>query len=188
MKEIDSHSELDASLRTSVSQRSSEAPMVQRPNRTSKLAQRTLAGLTINKLKIHLVGMIGREKESEVLQTHLRTMIQQASNAIDDGENAKSNRTGMRASKVEKKLVFIQGFAGVGKTTLARTIKKDVNSTAKVFFAEGKFDLDDNKDEPYSGIAKTYSGIIQELWRTNRDMLLKLENSCPRILVVRSNR
>ncbi|CAJ1947191.1 unnamed protein product [Cylindrotheca closterium] len=163
-----------SSLRTSVTQRSNETPMVRRPSRMSKLAQARLSELTINKLKIHSVGMIGREKETELLRIRLRTLIQQANDATDDGENAQSHNNGIQTSKVKKELVLIRGFAGVGKTTLARTISKDVNSTANGFFAEGKFDLDDDRDQPYSGIAKAYSGLIQELWRTDRDMLLKI--------------
>ena len=140
----------------------------------SKLAQTRLSELTINKLKMHSVGLIGRDKESEILQARLCNLIRQANTTLDDDENAQSNSVGMQISKVKKELVLITGFAGVGKTSLARTIKKDVNSTNNGFFAEGKFDLDDARDQPYSGIAKAYSGLIQDLWRTDRDMLLKI--------------
>ncbi|KAL3926732.1 MAG: hypothetical protein SGBAC_013354, partial [Bacillariaceae sp.] len=176
MKETDSDTtSVTASLRTSISHRSSsETSVVRKPKRMSKIAIRRLSELTINKLKIHSIGMIGREQETAILQSRLRTLILQADNAIDDSESEGSSSLSFQVSKVKKELVLIRGLAGMGKTSLARTVKKDVNFTKNGFFAEGKFDLNKAKDQPYSGIAKAYSELIQELWNKDRDMLLDI--------------
>ncbi|KAL3937868.1 MAG: hypothetical protein SGBAC_007101, partial [Bacillariaceae sp.] len=149
--------------------------MVPKTSRISKLASKRLSELTINKLKMHSTGMIGREKETQILQSRLRNLMEQANaTAIEDEENAKKKRASLQVSKVKKELVLIQGFSGVGKTSLARAIKKEVSSTKEGFFVEGKFDLNEARDQPYSGIAKAYGELIQELWNTDRDMLLHI--------------
>ncbi|KAL3937754.1 MAG: hypothetical protein SGBAC_007200 [Bacillariaceae sp.] len=175
MKETDSDAtSVSGSLRTSISRRgSSETLIIQKPKRISKHASKRLSELTINKLKIKSIGMIGKQEEAEALQSRLHTLIQQTVN--DDGDrNTESRGTSFQVSKVKKELVLIHGVAGVGKTALARTIKKDMNSTKNGFFAEGKFDLNKAKDQPYSGIAKAYSDLIQELWNNDQDMLLDI--------------
>jgi len=77
-------------------------------------------------------------------------------------------------SKVKKELVFIKGFSGVGKTSLARTIKQDLDSMEGGRYVEGKFDLNEGKEQPYSGIAKAYSQLIQEIHTNSRDKLLEI--------------
>ncbi|KAL3927280.1 MAG: hypothetical protein SGBAC_013148, partial [Bacillariaceae sp.] len=152
---------------------------IQKPNRMSKLAGTRLSELTINKLKIHSIGMIGREEEIQLLLSRLQIMMQQSNDAAtladENYENAESSRitTSLKISTVKKQLILVKGFAGVGKTSLARAIKKDVTSTKQGFFVEGKFDFSNEAtDQPYSGIAKAYSAVIQDLWKTDRDMLL----------------
>jgi predicted ATPase len=80
----------------------------------------------------------------------------------------------LKISKVNKELVFIKGVSGVGKSSLARVIKRDVDSVLTGHFAEGKFDLNDSRDQPYSGIAKAYSELIRALLRADRGTILRI--------------
>jgi len=138
----------------------------------SKLAVERLSELTINELKIHSIGLVGREKETKTLQSCLTSMMDQK--VAEDKNETEMNETTIGISKVKKELVFIKGFSGVGKTSLARTIKRKVGSIRGGYYVEGKFDLNEGKDQPYSGIAKAYCELIQELHTNNRDMLLEI--------------
>ncbi|KAL3941438.1 MAG: hypothetical protein SGBAC_004208 [Bacillariaceae sp.] len=161
-----------ATLRSSaVLQESSEMMLVEKPSRSKKLAAARLEELTINKLKIHSIGLVGREKETEKLKSCLKSMMDQQ--AAEDNDETELNEETMTISKVKKELVFIKGFSGVGKTSLARTVKQELDSMEGGYYVEGKFDLNEDKDEPYSGIAKAYSELIQEMDTNDRFMLLE---------------
>ena len=82
-------------------------------------------------------------------------------------------------SKRKKELVFIKGYSGVGKSTLASFLEKSVtggNSSKSTrgqsgdnnsgVFLRGKFDLN-NRDEPYSGIASAFSEICRTVRTSN---------------------
>jgi histidine kinase len=101
--------------------------------------------LTINKLQYASVGMVGRERETKVLQSCLERLNQQQ----------KTNK--------RKELVFIKGYSGVGKSTLAYTLEKIVTDNLKKgIFVHGKFHFN-NRDEPYSGIADAFGEICRTI-------------------------
>mmetsp|Transcript_34062 Transcript_34062/g.82631 ORF Transcript_34062/g.82631 Transcript_34062/m.82631 type:complete len:296 (-) Transcript_34062:967-1854(-) len=172
---------VSASLRRSQSlQQSSElTTLVEPTSRFKKLADSKLEELTINKLKIQSIGLVGRESETERLQSCLRsmmTMVDQQAAAEDNDETELISDETMTISKVNKELVFIKGFSGVGKSSLARTLKQQVDSTngGDRYYVEGKFDLNESKEKPYAGIAKAYSELVGDLWTTNPDMLFAI--------------
>ncbi|CAJ1938940.1 unnamed protein product [Cylindrotheca closterium] len=149
---------------------SNELTIVERTSRIKKIADSRLSELTINKLKIQSIGLIGRETETERLRSCLRSMMD--NQAAEDDDETEMNEDTIMISKVKKELVFIKGFSGVGKTSLARTVQQEVNSMKGGYYAEGKFDLNESKETPYAGIAKAYSQLVAELSVTNPDVLL----------------
>lgn len=106
-----------------------------------------LKQLTINKLHYERVGFVGREREIETLQNCLDNMTSREQEA-----NERSNN----------ELVFIKGYSGVGKSSLAQGLEKSVTAMENGLFVKGKFDLNDS-DEPYSGIASAFGQICVAL-------------------------
>jgi ABC-type glutathione transport system ATPase component len=90
-----------------------------------------LQQLTINKIQYDQI-FVGREKE-------IRTLKNRLSRAVYS--KPKTRR---------KELIFIKGYSGVGKSTLASALEQSVKETRTGMFVRGKFDLNHN-DEPYSG-------------------------------------
>eukprot|EP00980_Cylindrotheca_fusiformis_P027511 scaffold20794_cov117-Cylindrotheca_fusiformis.AAC.3 len=120
--------------------------------------------LTINKYNMEAVGLIGREREIEILKSRFEAMI-----AADDGKGrtpeADSSSDPSSPSIVQscarKELIFIKGNSGVGKSSLAQTLKKHVEAQPNGIFVTGKFDLN-GADVPYSGIAKAFGEICKK--------------------------
>ncbi|KAL3936755.1 MAG: hypothetical protein SGBAC_007992, partial [Bacillariaceae sp.] len=90
-------------------------------------------------IKISQLGLYGRQKETRTIRK-----------CLDDLET-----TG------EKKLVYISGLSGTGKTALAATIADSVVEKNGIF-AMGKFDQK-LRDEPYAGIASAGRHICGEI-------------------------
>lgn len=175
MSSMSSMSEIfdSETLRTSQSLRSSEMMVVEPTSRVKRLTETALQDFTINKLKIKSIGLVGREKETEVLRSCLKSMMDQEG-AKDKGTDAVSDSSNLVTSKVEKKVVFLKGYSGVGKTSLARAIQKDVCKKYRGYYVEGKFDLNDAKDQPYLGIAKAFSDVFQQLAKEENFVLLEI--------------
>ncbi|CAJ1938980.1 unnamed protein product [Cylindrotheca closterium] len=165
---------------------SREFTMLVQPSvsRSQKIADQRLLELKTRELKIQSIGLIGRERETEKLQSCLISMMdeqqqQQQQQAAEESRNHKQKIESIEEtistieiSKVKKKLVFIKGFSGVGKTTLARTMQLEVMKGGDGCYVEGKFDLNMNHmDQPYAGIAKAFRELVTELSVTNPDML-----------------
>lgn len=174
-------------LATTRTQQTGEIALVENTNRVKQLIDSKLSDFTINKLKIHSIGFIGRQQETQQLQSCLKKMmmIEENDRNLHGVTNQVPNEATLAVSKIEKELVFIKGFSGVGKTTLARVIRKDVHSIGNGFFAEGKFDLNINRDQPYAGVAKAYSQLIGNYGRPMLTCFSRLVKSCARRLGLR---
>jgi predicted ATPase len=103
---------------------------------------KTVQQLTINKLRYESIGLVGREREIETLRSCLTRIVM-----------GKTRR---------KELVFIKGYSGVGKTSLAYTLEKSVIEMKRGIFVRGKFDSH-NDDEPYAGIAAAFGEICRRI-------------------------
>jgi predicted ATPase len=110
------------------------------PGRRSHLAR--------SKLNYDNVGFEGRQCEIENLRECMNRLVIQE-------EVGRPRR---------KELAFIKGYSGVGKSTLAYTLNKQVSQMSNAIFAHGKFDMN-NYDEPYSGIAAAFGEIVRVLER-----------------------
>eukprot|EP00980_Cylindrotheca_fusiformis_P026340 scaffold15908_cov132-Cylindrotheca_fusiformis.AAC.3 len=165
-----------------------------------------LSELTINKINIKEMGLIGREHEMEILKSCYHRIVlydeeTEVAAAATDGEengrerrnapsplsqqsnNVSSSRQQQQESRMavhqsnamvhhQKELVFIQGYSGVGKTSLAKTLEKETTTTKKknnkqtgagrtgAIYVEGKAT---NSNEPYSGIASVFGQICNQI-------------------------
>lgn len=100
------------------------------------------ASLTIDKLKFTKLGLVGREKEIDLLLESL--------NKVKSG-------TASRA------VTLIKGQSGTGKSVLARTLESPATKK-KGIFTESKYDAQTSL-QPYSGIVKCCSLIVGHiLW------------------------
>eukprot|EP00980_Cylindrotheca_fusiformis_P027509 scaffold20794_cov117-Cylindrotheca_fusiformis.AAC.1 len=120
---------------------------------------------SINKYNMEPVGLIGRERQIEILKSRFEAMM-----AADDGKEktpeADSSSDPSSPSLVQscsqKELIFIKGNSGVGKSTLAQTLKKHVEAQPNGAYVTGKFELN-GADVPYSGIAKAFGEICEKI-------------------------
>ncbi|KAL3941790.1 MAG: hypothetical protein SGBAC_003906 [Bacillariaceae sp.] len=129
----------------------------------SSLALKRLAELTINKLKIHSMGLVGRSKEVATLKNCFSRMISQSE---DDSANDMADappQNSLVQSHVKKELCFIRGFSGAGKTKLAQALMMEVEDYDNGVFVEGKFDMNNTGERPYSALAKAFGTLLREL-------------------------
>mmetsp|Transcript_13096 Transcript_13096/g.31000 ORF Transcript_13096/g.31000 Transcript_13096/m.31000 type:complete len:1255 (+) Transcript_13096:109-3873(+) len=136
-------------------------PYTQR--KRSSVAKQRLAELTINKLKIHSMGLVGRSNEVFTLKNCFSRMMSQSE---DDCENDTADalpKNSLVQSHVNKELCFIRGFSGVGKTRLAHALEQEVEDYDNGVFVEGKFDMNNTGERPYSALAKAFGALLREL-------------------------
>ncbi|MBF0274923.1 MAG: AAA family ATPase [Nitrospinae bacterium] len=69
----------------------------------------------------------------------------------------------------KSEILFVSGYAGVGKSVLVNEIHKPVVSR-KSFFVEGKFDQF-QRDIPYSALAAAFKGLVNQLLSESRERL-----------------
>lgn len=129
---------------------------------------------------------MGREREIEILYNYFQRMMKtpgtssgntrrlsesQKTPSISFFSTSSACRTrgisyaiaAVAANTVPKEIVFIKGYSGVGKSTLAHTMKKTVIETSKsVIFVQGKFDLN-RQDDPYHGVAAAFGEICRAI-------------------------
>eukprot|EP00980_Cylindrotheca_fusiformis_P026020 scaffold15205_cov128-Cylindrotheca_fusiformis.AAC.5 len=117
------------------------------------------------------MGLIGREREIEILRSCYLRMMENKSAPYDQSISAQS----LTQSNVHKELVFISGYSGVGKSSLAKTLERETGETTEGIYVEGKFDLKAS-DEPYSGIASALGQICKRLL-TRHDQSFKKANT-----------
>jgi predicted ATPase len=125
----------------------------QRLMKQPKRIRKNVQELTINKLHHESVGLVGREPEIETLQHCLSHLT------IGEVEHRR------------KELIFIKGYSGVGKSTMAYTLEKPVTNMEKGIFIRGKFDFN-NRDEPYAGIAEAFGEIFRTIMVRGSEIVL----------------
>ncbi|CAJ1939019.1 unnamed protein product [Cylindrotheca closterium] len=158
-EESASNSVFQQSIRTEVSSELLMADMKscelrkQRHSELRILRDATKASEEMEKLNFESVGLVSREHEINSLKKCFNRMLP---SSIDD-TNASDN-------SAKKELVFLSGFSGSGKTSLAQTVESDVVRFDAGIFVEGKFDQT-TSDKPYSGVAKAFGKIFE---RTNQ--------------------
>jgi predicted ATPase len=106
-----------------------------------RLRSATVENLTVNKLRYSSLGLYGRDKEQEILNTCLT--------------NVATNNS------IKRAMVLIKGDSGTGKTTLASSLMVPIKKL-KGLYIKGKCDLQ-LRDEPYSGIAAACGEICSEI-------------------------
>jgi predicted ATPase len=111
---------------------------------TASGKNKTVEALTVNKLRYSSLGLHGRDKEQEILNTCL--------------ENIAANDNYIKRKRA---LVLIKGVSGTGKTALASSLMAPINRL-KGLYIKGKFDLY-LRDEPYAGIAAACREICGEI-------------------------
>ena len=103
---------------------------------------KTVEDFTVNKLRYSSLGLHGRDKEKEILNTCLEKVT-----AKDDN--------------IKRALVLIKGFSGTGKTALVSSLIVPIQRWKGVY-VKGKFDLY-LRDEPHAGIAGACREICAEI-------------------------
>eukprot|EP00980_Cylindrotheca_fusiformis_P004976 scaffold1054_cov124-Cylindrotheca_fusiformis.AAC.16 len=111
--------------------------------------------LTINKYNMEAVGLIGREREIAVLKSRFEAMMA----AVPSPDPSSPSHV---RSCPKREIIFIKGNSGVGKSSLAQTLKKHVEAQPNGIFVTGKFELN-GADIPYSGIAKAFGEICEKI-------------------------
>eukprot|EP00980_Cylindrotheca_fusiformis_P027453 scaffold20461_cov117-Cylindrotheca_fusiformis.AAC.16 len=135
-----------------------------------------LSDLTINKLNIESMGLIGREREIEVLKSCYHRMMEgepesaSADKSISTQPLIQSSMSTqpLIQSHFVKELVFIRGYSGVGKTSLAKTLAKQIGDRNDGIYVEGKFDFNAS-NEPYSGITSAFGQICKKILNNKQD-------------------
>ena len=112
-----------------------------------KRSSKEIDGLTVNKLQFSSLGLYGRDDEISLLEK------------IFDESN--SNNSEATTQEKRKKIIFLAGYSGSGKSALAETLRAKVQSK-KGIYARGKFDRY-HRDRPLSGIASACEDICQQL-------------------------
>jgi predicted ATPase len=146
-KNWDAHSVTDDNSSGNFSKR--EVDVIEAEARSSILASSLTKGnkeavenFTVNKLRYSSLGLHGRDKEKEILNTFLVNVA-----ARDNG--------------IKRAMVFINGVSGTGKTALADSLIAPIKRL-KGLYVKGKFDFY-LRDEPYAGIAEACRGICFEI-------------------------
>eukprot|EP00980_Cylindrotheca_fusiformis_P012099 scaffold2923_cov121-Cylindrotheca_fusiformis.AAC.9 len=137
-----------------------------------------LSELTINKFNIKSMGLIGREREIKVLKSCYGQMIKEEKERAPYDQSISEHlmekekqRTpydqsiyaqSLIHSTLHKELVFISGYSGVGKSSLAKTLEKEIAKTTSGIYVEGKFHLNAS-DEPYSGIVSAFGEMCKRI-------------------------
>eukprot|EP00980_Cylindrotheca_fusiformis_P025743 scaffold14558_cov137-Cylindrotheca_fusiformis.AAC.8 len=123
-----------------------------------------LSGLTINKLNIKAMGLVGREREIKVLKSCYHRLMEEETERTPSYDPSISAHS-LTQSNLHKELVFIKGYSGVGKSSLAKTLEDEViGRKAEGIYVEGKFDLNAS-DEPYSGIASAFDLMCKRVMK-----------------------
>mmetsp|Transcript_2257 Transcript_2257/g.5093 ORF Transcript_2257/g.5093 Transcript_2257/m.5093 type:complete len:241 (+) Transcript_2257:171-893(+) len=116
-------------------------------------SEKVMAELTINKLNIKSLGLIGRCQEISTL----RTCFERLSGPKEEDDENHSHDS---VSVPQNELVLISGYSGIGKSTLAQSVKKDVLAANGVY-VEGKYKFT-SIDEPYSGVAQAFGELCNK--------------------------
>jgi hypothetical protein len=116
--------------------------------------------LTANKLRFSSLGLVGRDKEIDVLKECLERLVLV-------GEEATATATGEDDRASARELVFISGVSGTGKTALAKTLASQTKRHQGLYLT-GKFDFY-LRDEPYSGFVAACRELCGEILMLRND-------------------
>ncbi|CAJ1961245.1 unnamed protein product [Cylindrotheca closterium] len=149
----DEHSAAHSSIR-----KSTRLSIVQAVETTSSRSEKVLEELTINKLNIQSLGLVGRDDEKSIL----KNCYQRLCNANGD-QTPSAPPCSQEASAiiVPNELVFVQGYSGIGKSALARTIQTEIEESSNAVYVEGKYEFT-STDEPYSGISQAFGKLCNK--------------------------
>lgn len=121
--------------------------------------------LTINKLNIKSLGLVGRDEEKLILES----CFQRLCPLIDGAGLPEQPNKG-----VENELVFIMGYSGIGKSALARTLHNDIGASG--VYVEGKYEFT-SADEPYSGVAQAFGILCNEFKDCDEDTVTRISST-----------
>eukprot|EP00980_Cylindrotheca_fusiformis_P027458 scaffold20461_cov117-Cylindrotheca_fusiformis.AAC.21 len=142
-----------------VNSKSSELKLVPSSSRV-RSNESMLSELTINKFNIKSMGLIGREREIKVLESSYDRMMEEKPEITPSNKSIIAQS--LVQSNVQKELVFIRGYSGVGKSSLAKTLEKEASKKTEGIYVEGKFDCNAS-NEPYSGIASAFGQLCKRV-------------------------
>jgi predicted ATPase len=141
----------------------------------------TQQGFTLNQLKFSEMKLYGRDDEIEVLDEALEQTVKQAA-ALQVNKNridVNSNQTTTRNSRTE--IVMISGYAGTGKSSLARELETPCRKKYAGCFGYGKCEhsksmprhsnssgANNNNNNPpppmpYSVISAAFTNLVQDI-------------------------
>jgi predicted ATPase len=132
-----------------------------RPSHKENGKNINVQALTANKLRFSSLGLVGRDKETNVLNECLERLLVVGKEATGEDD--------VRGSARE--LVFISGVSGTGKTALAQTLASQTKQL-KGLYLTGKFDFY-LRDEPYSGFVAACRELCGEILMLQNDASTK---------------
>jgi predicted ATPase len=124
-------------------------------------ADKVLEELTINKLNLKSLGLVGREEEKEILNSCLKRICPHGDETTES------------ATELKNQLVFIKGYSGIGKSALARTLEEQIAGLSDGVYVEGKYELT-STDEPYSGVAKAFGTLCEHFKESDAETLVSI--------------
>eukprot|EP00978_Attheya_sp_CCMP212_P031835 scaffold121850_cov46-Attheya_sp.AAC.1 len=136
--------------------------------------------LTVNKLRFSSLGVVGRDKETDILKECLERLVMAGEDATATATTTETGEDDVRASARE--LVFISGVSGTGKTTLAQTLASETKRHQGLYLT-GKFDFY-LRDEPYSGFVAACRDLCGEILmlRNDTNTEAKYQEICDEIM------
>ena len=134
--------------------RKSEYSIVRRGTiRISERAKSLMEELTMNKLDLKSLGLVGRDQEISTLRSRFSALYSQHETEQDYSTTTTAT----------SELIFIQGYSGIGKSTLARSLRTDVDSSSNGVYIEGKYEFT-SIDKPYRGIAQAFGDLCSKIF------------------------
>ncbi|CAJ1928241.1 unnamed protein product [Cylindrotheca closterium] len=145
--------------------RQSELMILNTENRRSSIA---MESLTINKLKFSSLGVVGRDREISVLESCFGRLL--------SSSQGTENRTADDPTPpIHNELVFIQGYSGIGKSTMARSLQTIVEKSPDGVYVEGKYEFT-STDEPYSGVAQAFGKLCDRFGDCSKETVSEISD------------
>ena len=132
-------------------------------------ADQVLKELTINKLNVTSMGLVGREPEKAILNSCLKRICRCPRHG--DKTSTESSET----TEIMNELVFIKGHSGIGKSALVRTFLEEQIGLCGAY-VEGKYEFT-STDEPYSGVAKAFGKLCELFEESDEETLACITNA-----------